>query len=534
MRNKLLFLLLITSTSIYAIQSKQYSTLNVREMGAKGDGVVLETKIIQQAIDICSQSGGTVYFPPGVYSTGSLELKDNVELNISNGAVILGSTNLLDYKEYIPALKSYNDLFLKYSLFYAEGKSNITIRGGGIIDGQGAAFKVTTKIKPDRYKNRPFLIRFVQCKNIRVENLTLQNSAMWMQHYLACEDLFIHQLKIYNHANQNNDMIDIDGCKNVVMSDCIGDTEDDAITLKSTSPYITENITISNCVVSSHCNAIKTGTESTGGFKNINISDIVIKPSANRNNIVGYPDGISGISLTNVDGGVLDGITISNIRMDGPQVPIYLRLAKRGRKYTEDAAEPGVGVFKNVSISNISAINVGSTGCSITGMKDVKVENIIFENINISFAGGGTVKEADKLIPEDENEYPESTRWGLLPAYGFFIRHADNITFNNVNLSFAEQDQRSAVVLDDVNNFCVRGLKATSSPLTSSLIKVKDSQNISIFSSQSMNPVDSFISIEGDLSKSISLIGNNLIQVKKPFVSKIDSIVFLEGNLLGK
>jgi polygalacturonase len=114
------------------------------------------------------------------------------------------------------------------------------------------------------------------CRNVLVRNINLRNSAMWMQHYLACEDLTVSGIKVFNHANQNNDMIDIDGCRNVIISDCYGDTDDDALTFKSTSPYTCENITVTNCILSSHCNAIKCGTESTGGFKNITISNCVI------------------------------------------------------------------------------------------------------------------------------------------------------------------------------------------------------------------------------------------------------------------
>lgn len=109
----------------------------------------------------------------------------------------------------------------------------------------------------------------INCRDVIVKDVTMQNSAMWMQHYLACEGVNISGIKVYNHCNQNNDMIDIDGCRNVIISDCFGDTDDDALTFKSTSPAACENITVTNCVLSSHCNAIKFGTESTVGFRNI-------------------------------------------------------------------------------------------------------------------------------------------------------------------------------------------------------------------------------------------------------------------------
>ena len=174
---------------------------------------------------------------------------------------------------------------------------------------------------------------------------------MWMQHYLACENLRVTGIRVYNHANQNNDMIDIDGCRNVIVSDCYGDTDDDALTFKSTSEHACENITVTNCILSSHCNAIKCGTESTGGFKNFTISNCIIRPSDDKEPIFGKPEGISGISLEIVDGGVMEGITISNISMDGPEVPIFIRLGNRARKHMTEAETPPVGQLSDVIIS---------------------------------------------------------------------------------------------------------------------------------------------------------------------------------------
>lgn len=129
---------------------------------------------------------------------------------------------------------------------------------------------------------RPHLIRFICSRNITVKDITLKNSGCWMQHYLACDNVYLRGLKIFNRDNYNNDAVDLDGCHEVVVSDIISDTDDDGITLKSTSPRLCENIVINNCIVSSHCNAIKLGTETTGGFKNINISNCVVKPSCNQ------------------------------------------------------------------------------------------------------------------------------------------------------------------------------------------------------------------------------------------------------------
>jgi polygalacturonase len=528
---KLFIMLLLLATTLFA-QLNSLSIYNVKDFGAIGDGNTLETNALQKAIEECSVSGGTVYFPPGKYLTGSLELKSNVDIHISVGAIILGSTNISDYKEFIPQMKSYNDAFLKHSIFYAEKAENISIRGEGTIDGQGSAFKVTTREKPERYKNRPYVIRFVECKNVRIENVTMQNSAMWMQQYLACEDLFIRGIRVYNHANQNNDMMDIDGCKNVIISDCIGDTDDDGITLKSTSFAITENVVITNCVISSHCNAIKLGTESHGGFRNITISNIVVKPSKDKEPIYGHQQGISGITLGMVDGGILEGVTISNIIIEGTHVPIYMRLGNRARKFYDEQPKPGVGTFNNVMISNVIATDVQSSiGCSITGIPNHNVQNVSLNNISIEFPGGGSIEDAKKILPELEDHYPESTKWGNLPAFGFFIRHADNVSLNNIEIRLKNSDARPALVCDDVKFLTIAGLKTDAASQSKNVIFFRNVIEGTIESSTLRSNSNTFLEITGDQNKNISVINNVLLNVKKVIDNKSKTKVRESGNI---
>src|SRR5690606_36384331 len=141
---------------------------------------------------------------------------------------------------------------------------------------------------------------------------------------------------------RNNDAIDIDGCRRFVLSNSILDTDDDGITLKSTGAAATEDVVITNCVVSSFCNAIKAGTESTGGFRNITMSNCVVKPSRNKGHpIFNTPrHGITGISLEIVDGGTMEGVSISNITIEGTECPLYIRLGNRPRKHTQLSPQP--------------------------------------------------------------------------------------------------------------------------------------------------------------------------------------------------
>ncbi len=497
-------------------------TYNVLDFGAVADGKTLDSPAIQAAIDACANTGGTVLLPPGSYLSGSLELKSGVNLHVSRGATLLGSTKIADYREYRPEIRSYNDIFLKHSLIYGEKLQDIAITGEGVIDGQGGAFVVTTKKKPDRYFNRPFIIRLVQCRNVRIENLTLQNSAMWMQQYLVCENLSIRGIRVYNHCNKNNDMIDIDGCRNVVMSDCFGDSDDDAITLKSTSGFITENVTITNCVVSSHVNAIKLGTESHGGFRNIVISNIVVKPSASPTKIYGLKRGAGGITLATVDGGILDGVQITNVRIDSAETPIFLRLGDRARTYYEGQLRPSPGVFRNVTISNVIATAAGDLGCSVTGIPGHAIENVSLRNIRIDFSGGGTAEDLSLEVPELPDMYPDASRFGKRPAYGLYARHVKGLTLENVTFGFADPDVRPALLCDDVERLRVEGLSAAGMPETTALIRLRNTRDALIASSRAAAPVDAFLLLEGAAATGVKLLGNDFHNARIIFKTSQD------------
>ena len=262
-------LLLVLALSALNVQAADY---NILSYGAKSDTTVLSTHALQQAIDACHKAGGgRVVVPAGHYKTGTIILKSNVHLYLEQGATLYGSTNLQDY---IPVKSDYVSLrthTTTIQLIYADKVSNVTIDGYGVIDGRGRSFKKLSW--NDEGITRPHLLRFIQSQDITVKDITLKNSGCWMQHYLACDRLVIDGIKVFNRNNYNNDALDLDGCHAVTVTNMIADSDDDGITLKSTSPRLCEDITITNCVVSSHCNAIKLGTETNGGFRNINISN---------------------------------------------------------------------------------------------------------------------------------------------------------------------------------------------------------------------------------------------------------------------
>ena len=409
------------------------ATFDVRDFGARPDGQTLNTEVLQFVIDICSRGGGgVVRLEGGAYLTGTLYLKNGVILEVAQGATLLGSDRLEDYPERRAEYASYTDNYTNKALVYAESAQDIGLRGEGTIDGQGASFK-------GDYLRRPFLVRFVKCQGVITENITLQNSPMWVYHVLACDDVRITGVTIRSKVNRNNDGLDIDCCRNVRVSGCDIWSGDDAIVLKSTSGRVCERVTVTNCVLNSDCNGLKMGTESNGGFKHITISNCVL-----------YKVGISGIALEMVDGGVMDGVAISNIRMTQCNGAIFMRLGNRARVFREGMPKPGVGEMRNISISNVVATDANDIGCAISGLPGHRIENLALENIRIQFAGGGKKAWTSLDVPENEAEYPEYTMFGELPAYGFYVRHVKGIRMRGVAVSAKRPDARPALVCDDV------------------------------------------------------------------------------------
>lgn len=439
-------LVLLGFVGAFSLNAAEYNIVNY---GAVSDTTMLSTRAIQQAIDACAEAGGgRVVVPAGRYKTGTLVLRSHVDFHLEAGAVLYGSTNLEDYRQMKSDYLSLRTQTSTIQLIYADGVNDVSISGLGTIDGRGAAFKKLSW--NDEGITRPHLLRFIQSQDISVQDIALRNSGCWMQHYLACDRVQIRGVKIFNRNNYNNDALDLDGCHDVTVSDVIADSDDDGITLKSTSPRLCENVVIQNCIISSHCNAIKLGTETNGGFRNINISNCVVKPSTDQSSqFFGDPSkrGTSVISLEITDGGVLENVHVANIVAEGTESPIFIRLGNRARGYAEGIPVEQVGSIRGIHLSNIAVSNAGRTGCSITGLPGHPVEDIWLSDITIRQQGGCQ----QVAVPDDEKEkdYPEATMWGVLPAKGFFVRHARHVTFRHVEVTDIEPDERPVFVQID-------------------------------------------------------------------------------------
>ena len=487
------------------------AVFDVRDFGARADGTTLCTEAIQKAMDACaSAGGGTVVLAGGKFLSGTIYLRSHVTLRVEAGATLLGSKNIADYPRNIPALRSYTDKYVEQSLIAGENLENIGITGRGLIDGQGESFKHEGRKPTDIDRDRPYLIRLVNCRDVLVENVRLQHSAMWMEHYLGCERVTIRGIHVWNFGNANNDGLDLDGCKDCTVSQCVFESDDDGITLKSTFERPCDSITISDCIARSHCNAIKMGTESNGGFKNITIANCIVTSPTNTNTFYGRSRGMGGVSLELVDGGKLEHVAISNIAIHGVNVPLFLRLGDRARPFKEGMAPPPTGTFQDVVINNIVATGVGKVGCSITGLPGHVIENVSLSNIALTFEGGGAAALAQKKVQEYPARYPESAMFGDLPAYGFYCRHVKGLRFSNIQLRTTDADQRHAMVFDDVENLAVDGFDASFWPGGAAMLSLVQVRDAFIRGCQPRAKDGVFLKLAGDKSRNIALTANDL------------------------
>jgi len=429
----------------------------VKDFGAIRTGRQITTTQLQNAIDACARQGaGTVYFPPGIYLTGTLVLKSGVHIELAERAKILGSTDVKDYLVIHPQYKNNTDRQVNKSLFYAEKVKDISLTGKGIIDFQGDSPVYYPSHNNDPL--RPFGIRFVTCTNVYVSGLMLINSAQWMQHYLDCKNVMVEDLNVFNHAHQNNDGIDIDGCQNVYVRNCRVDSDDDAICLKSNGPRSCENVLIENCIASSHCNALKLGTETTGGFKNIIYRNCRVMPSVTGHHFInGSPADRTAITLIITDGGTMENVWFDHIEASDCITPIFVTLGNRSRKYTDDAPKPGIGRIENIMLSNIKATGAGPISSSITGLDSShQIKNVILDNISLTLTNPGNEKDRQtdmgKVLKRVKPGYPSPESWGNLPSYGFYFRYVDGLKLENIELKSEGNDPREAIVSKDCSN----------------------------------------------------------------------------------
>ncbi|MGV9359121.1 rhamnogalacturonidase [Amycolatopsis sp. NPDC003731] len=438
---------------------------DVTKFGAKGDGRTIDTAAINRAIDAAATRGGTVYFPAGTYASYSIHLKSNIALYLGANATILAAAPA-GGRGYDPAEPGAGNPYQDFghshwhnSLIWGENLENVTIEGPGKIDGKGLVAGGSAESAP---LNGNKAIALKLCRNVAIRDITIVNGGHFGILPTGVDNFRIEGLVI----DTNRDGINIDCCKNVRIADTtVNSPNDDAIVLKSSYALNqvrdTENVAIDNCFVSGYdlgtlvggtfktssygrTGRVKFGTESNGGFRNIAISNVVFEHCR-------------GLALETVDGGRLEDVTISNLTMRNVQMPLFLRLGARMR----GPAGIPVGFLRRVSISDVTTIDADPRYPScLAGIPGHPIEDVKLSNIRHHLAGGLTPGDAVQNPPELETAYPEPSMFGTLPAYGFFVRHARGISWDNVDVRFGRQDTRPAYVLRDVADADVHHCRA--------------------------------------------------------------------------
>jgi hypothetical protein len=172
--------------------------------------------------------------------------------------------------------------------------------------------------------------------------------------------------------------------------------------------------------------------------------------------------------------------------------------------------KPGIGVLRNVTISNIEATGANPTGCAISGLPEAQIEDVTLSNLRLSFAGGGTKQEAGRVVPEKPTAYPEYSMFGKLPAYGLYCRHVKGFKLSNVQLQLAKEDKRHALVLEDVDDALIDRLDAAYSAGASSTVRLSGVKDVLIRGCRPKVGTDVFLRLEGSGSEGVTLVGNDL------------------------
>jgi hypothetical protein len=483
---------------------------NITEFGAVGNGSFLNTSIIQTS---SSNGGGTVFFPPGDFLTGSLVIKSNVNIHLSPGTTIWGSKLRKDYYGDHPCLISASDV------------KNISITGQGTIDANGQSFWVKQNNRWVTGEWRPDMaILLTRCENILLESFTIRNSPAWTIHPADCIRLNINGISILNGVFEedgpNTDGIDPDGCSIVTISNCYLKCGDDAIVLKITDRpggnKISRDVTVTNCIIQTSETALKIGSESYGEFRNITFSNCTIRDSG------------CAVGLWMRDGGMLDGMIVSNITMDSDKIknggqPIYIWSHRR----TDQTAW---GTIRNVIVSNM--IVSGQGAMFISGAKEKHIDGLTFENIRIVVQEG-----RDTTFNEDPPD--PFTPWGHHRApFDIFCRYVDNLKLRNVELSWSTAEKAEwggAIRCWHVNNLEISGFIGRQAlHAKTPVCWLKDVKGAFIYNCRAVEGANTFLKIE-ESTERVTLMNNELSHAKRLYelgAGINEKEIFESGNRL--
>ncbi|WEA01135.1 glycoside hydrolase family 28 protein [Mucilaginibacter sp. SJ] len=494
---------------------------NIRDFGAKGDGKSLDTAAVQAAIDTCNkEQGGTVMVPAGVFVIGTVELKSNVTLHIAAQGKLLGTADGRQYRacDTIPLDIGWTMNDGNVGLIFAVNADNITIEGNGIIDGQGAQFRSDTKgvLPPAGItgNHRPYHLLFYQCKNLTVRNISLINSAYHSVRVCLCSYVKMEGLFIRGKVVHNNDGFHFIGSTYVHVTNCDVQCQDDACALFGSCKFVT----VSDCSFSTRWSVFRFGG---GEAENITVSNCLIYET------YGCP-----IKMRCSPGSRFENISFSNLVMKDVTGPISIGLGIQKSSVNKTTDTPGI--IRNISFNNIQATvvkpvplrdsefaskyNPGEIFSCVTlnAMDDVFLENISFDNVHITFPGGGTTEQAAvRDVPKVAGEYYEI---GIPPAYGMYARNVQGLSLHNIRFATASPDQRPALILDNVEDATINGLSAQGQKSAESLLRFINTRDVLVSALRVLTPVTNLLQAEGKECANIKIEGGDLSKADKALV----------------
>ena len=414
---------------------------NVTGYGAKGNGVTDDAKAIQRAIDACSASGGgSVVFPSGkTFMAGPLHLKSNVDLHLQPNSVLLANPDEAVYTE--SAFRGNRG----EGMMGISGKDiqNISITGRGRIDGNGVAFmgrelSDSYELKPvTDFDPRPHVLTLVNASNVKINGVTIANSAYWTVHLVGCCDVAISDISLLNNLKiRNGDGIDIDHSRKVRISNCFIESGDDCICLKNRREFEEygpcEDVVVTNCIMTSRSCAVKIGSENMDAIRRVLFDNCIITKS-NR-----------GIGIQNRDEGTVSDITFSNMTLDcrlfsdvwwGKSEPIYVTSYPRARGNHKDAGwrfPKGATQGACGEVSDIRFIDIYSTsengiflGCDEPG----KIRNVTLDNVDLTL-----LKPAQYEGGVFDRRPCEGEGFIKAPSSGIYTENIENLNINRLNI----------------------------------------------------------------------------------------------------
>ncbi len=252
-------------------------------------------------------------------------------------------------------------------------------------------------------------------------------------------------MRVINQANFNNDGLDPDGCTNVIVRNCVINSEDDAMCLKGASDLPSRNILIENSTFVSTCNAFKVGTDTQGDFKDILVRNVILGGTPEGMESIRGRRASTGITIATVDGGDIEDLVMQNVTINQSRCPIFIRIGDRGRVITDQKPKPGR--IERVLIENVTGERNQSQGSFISGIADYMVSDVTIKNYNVKIEGGGTASMVLQNVVEGVDGYPDAHQFSPqgLPAYGFYFRHAKNISMEGMRVTPIAPDQRPEI-----------------------------------------------------------------------------------------